>query len=89
MGSEMCIRDSIPTLNNLNATFYRFSSDPRRGEEDIENLWDLFTAGLELTESETASTREKFVQAYERTINLSGLKWKTFIGLYWAVPLGS
>lgn len=78
--------EGIPTLNNLNATFYRFSSDPRRGEEDIENLWDLFTAGLELTESETASTREKFVQAYERTINLSGLKWKTFIGLYWARP---
>lgn len=28
----------LPVLNNLNATFYAFSSDARRGEQDIAHL---------------------------------------------------
>ena len=31
--------DGIPVLNPLNATFYRFTGDPDRGEHDVENLW--------------------------------------------------
>lgn len=34
--------DGVPVLNNLNATFYAFSTDSRRGEHDIDNLWDVF-----------------------------------------------
>ena len=36
--------DSIPVLNNQNATFYFFIGT--RGNNDIENLWLLFEAAL-------------------------------------------
>ena len=36
--------DGIPVLNNMSATFYHFSGE--RGENDIDNLWDLFKAAI-------------------------------------------
>ena len=36
--------DSIPVLNNQNATFYYFVGD--RAEHDIEELWELFEMAL-------------------------------------------
>ncbi len=36
--------DSIPTVNNLNATYYNFKDYGK--DNDIENLWTLFTAAL-------------------------------------------
>ena len=41
-----------PLLNNLNATFYAFIGDSRRGESDIDNLWDLFEAELALADAD-------------------------------------
>lgn len=36
--------DSIPVLNNQNATFYYFIDS--RGDEDIDDLWNLFDSAL-------------------------------------------
>ncbi|MGX0572787.1 hypothetical protein [Staphylococcus hominis] len=36
--------DSIPTINNMNATFYYFEGE--REFQDIENLWSLFEIAL-------------------------------------------
>ena len=75
----------IPVLNNLNATFYPFIGDSRRGEHDIDNLWDVFEAELALAADDTDANRETFVTAFDRTAQF-GSGWKLTMGLYWARP---
>ncbi|MDY2778031.1 MAG: AAA family ATPase [Collinsella sp.] len=78
--------DGIPVLNNLNATFYAFTGDARRGEHDIDNLWRLFAAEIALAASDTADNRAAFTSAYNATMGQFGLGWKLTMGLYWARP---
>lgn len=77
----------IPVLNNLNATFYAFVGDDRRGEHDIDNLWEVFEAQLTLAENDSEQTRAAFVNAFNTTVGQFGLGWKLTMGLYWARPL--
>ncbi|MBQ3301021.1 MAG: AAA family ATPase [Eggerthellaceae bacterium] len=79
--------DGIPVLNNLNATFYAFVGDDRRGEHDIDNLWRVFEAELALAASDTAENRRLFVEAFNDTVVQFGLGWKLTMGLYWVRPL--
>lgn len=79
--------DGIPVLNNLNATFYAFVGDDRRGEHDIDNLWRVFEAELALAASDTAENRRLFVEAFNATVVQFGLGWKLTMGLYWVRPL--
>lgn len=79
--------DGIPVLNNLNATFYAFVGDDRRGEHDIDNLWRVFEAELALAASDTAENRRLFIEAFNATVVQFGLGWKLTMGLYWVRPL--
>lgn len=76
-----------PLLNNLNATFYAFIGDSRRGESDIDNLWDLFEAELALADADNPENRNAFAAAFDKTVGQFGLGWKLTMGLYWARPL--
>lgn len=76
-----------PLLNNLNATFYAFVGDHRRGEDDIDNLWRVFEAQLALDRTDNEQTRAEFVAAYNDAIGQFSLTWKLSMGLYWARPL--
>ncbi len=78
--------DGVPVLNNLNATFYAFTDDPRRGEHDIDNLWRLFEAELVLASADNEENRAKFVDAFDATVGQFGLGWKLTMGLYWVRP---
>lgn len=78
--------DGIPILNNLNATFYAFSNDSRRGEHDIDNLWRVFEAEIALADNDTSANRDAFIVAYNEVIPQFGLGWKLSMGLYWARP---
>ena len=79
--------DGIPVLNNLNATFYAFVGDDRRGEHDIDNLWQVFEAEIALAAEDNADNRKAFVEAFNDTVTQFGLGWKLTMGLYWARPL--
>lgn len=79
--------DGIPVLNNLNATFYAFVGDKRRGEHDIDNLWRVFEAELALAADDNDENREAFVSAFDDTVTQFGLGWKLTMGIYWARPL--
>lgn len=79
--------DGIPVLNNLNATFYAFTGDPRRGEHDIDNLWRLFETELALASDDNKSNRVAFADAFTAAVGQFGLGWKLTMGLYWARPL--
>lgn len=76
-----------PLLNNLNATFYLFVEDHRRGEHDIDNLWRMFEAQLALALTDDARTRAEFIAAHSDAIGQVGLSWKLSMGLFWARPL--
>lgn len=76
----------LPVLNNLNATFYAFSDDERRGERDIDNLWRVFEAELALSAEDDEPNRKAFVDAFDDTVGQFGLGWKLTMGLYWARP---
>lgn len=76
-----------PLLSNLNATFYAFVGDHRRGEHDIDNLWRVFEAQLALDRTDNEQTRTEFAAAYNDAIVQFSLTWKLSMGLYWARPL--
>jgi 5-methylcytosine-specific restriction protein B len=48
--------ESIPVLNNQNATFYYFVGD--RAENDIDDLWRLFDTAIQYASSPTTENRE-------------------------------
>lgn len=78
--------EGIPVLNNLNATFYAFANDDRRGEHDIDNLWRVFETELALAANDSEENRKAFVEAFNATVTQFSLGWKLTMGLFWARP---
>ena len=77
--------DSIPVLNNQNATFYYFIGD--REEGDIDDLWALFESALAYAASPTTDNRTKLSKYFDLTINKKGNgNSKITMGLYWIAP---
>ena len=77
--------ESIPVLNNQNATFYYFVGD--RGENDIDDLWSLFETAMQYASSPTAENRELLSQYFDLVINRKGNgNSKITMGLYWIAP---
>lgn len=77
--------DSIPVLNNQNATFYYFIDS--RGDKDIDDLWALFDAALKYAEDPTVDNREVLSSFFDAVINKKGNgNSKITMGLYWIAP---
>ena len=74
----------IPVVNNLAATFYYFTGD--RGEEDIDNLWEVFESALSYSKDFNEESRAKFIDYYNKVIKQKGIKWNITMGLYWIRP---
>lgn len=89
LGASMPVPTSFagtPTLNNLNATFYAFADDSRRGERDIDNLWSVFESALALASDDNDLNRAEFIDAFDATVGQFGLGWKLTMGLFWVRP---
>ena len=77
--------DSIPLLNNQNATFYYFIDEREAG--DIDDLWNLFASALAYADSPTATNRAVLSRFFDLTINKKGNgNSKITMGLYWIAP---
>ncbi|MCR4752022.1 MAG: AAA family ATPase [Eubacterium sp.] len=77
--------DSIPVLNNQNATFYHFVGN--RKECDIDDLWSLFESALAYAAFPTADKREALSKYFDLAINKKGNgNSKITMGLYWIAP---
>ena len=74
----------IPVLMNMSATFYAF--EDTRKEHDIDNLWDVFEAAIELAKTNSPTDREKFCRAYNLALAQSRIKWNLTMALYWIRP---
>ena len=76
---------SIPVLNPQNATFYYFIPD--RGDDDIQNLWELFDAALAYAKNPSSETIAKVSKYFDLCINKKGNgNSKITMGLYWIAP---
>ncbi len=77
--------DSIPVLNNQNATFYYFVGE--RDDNDIDDLWFLFESALTYAASPTPDNRTKLSTYFDLTINKKGNgNSKITMGMYWIAP---
>ena len=77
--------DSIPVLNPQNATFYYFIPD--RGDDDIQDLWELFDAALEYAKNPSSETIALVSKYFDLCIKKKGNgNSKITMGLYWIAP---
>lgn len=77
--------DSIPLLNNQNATFYWFVD--ARDEGDIDDLWYLFESALKYVVDQTVENRLELSKYFDININKRGNgNSKITMGLYWISP---
>ena len=76
----------IPVLNNMMATFYAFEGNDRRKDDDIDNLWNVFSSGIKLADSESVERRITFSLAYNQARSQYAVRWNLTMGLYWIRP---
>ena len=77
--------DSIPVLNNQNATFYYFIDE--RDDNDIDELWELFDSALRYADNPSSENRAYLSDYFDRVINKKGNgNSKITMGLYWIAP---
>jgi len=74
--------DSLPVLNNQNATFYWFIG--YRGEHDIDNLWGIFENAVIYAENQSDQILVELKKYFNLAINTKGNgNSKITMGLYW------
>lgn len=76
--------EGIPMLNNQRSWFFQYGD--KRGEGDIDRLWDVFAAAAALVETDQPEQRQVFVAAYDAAIGVPGTSWNLSTGLYWSHP---
>ena len=76
--------EGIPVLNNQRSWFFRYAE--KRGDDDIDALWRVFTAARKLAEDDQADMRAAFTDAYDSATQLWGVAWNLSTGLYWSNP---
>jgi len=77
--------DSIPVLNNQNATFYYFTD--LRADNDIDDLWYLFESALNYSWNPTDENKNILSHYFDIVINKKGNgNSKITMGLYWIAP---
>lgn len=76
--------DGIPLVNNMNSWFFQYSDD--QGRDDIDTLWKVFEAALDLAGTPDEHERTKFVEAYDAARVLPQVRTKLSMGLFWSRP---
>ena len=70
----------ISIVNNMKATFYYFTGN--RGEDDIDNLWNLFEIALNFSKDK----KDDFIEVYDKILNQQGIRWNISMALNWIRP---
>ena len=76
--------DGIPLVNNLSAAFFNFAEE--RGENDINNLWEVFESAIRYADNPTQGNKLKIESTYNNVIKQKGIQWNITMGLYWIRP---
>ena len=75
----------IPILNNMMSCFFAYSNDPRRGDNDIQNLWRMYDVAMAVADGNT-SRKGEFIDAWDTVVAQYAVKWNLTMGLYWIRP---
>ena len=78
--------EGVPVLNNQKATYYYFIGKGDRGDDDIDNLWKVFTSAVEYADKNTDSSKAGFIKYYDLCLKQKGIRWNITMGLYWVRP---
>lgn len=78
--------EGVPVLNNQKATYYYFVGKGGRGDDDIDNLWKVFTSAIEYADKNTDSSKAEFIKYYDLCLKQKGVRWNITMGLYWVRP---
>ena len=76
--------EGIPVVNNQRSWFFGYKY--RRGEHDIDTLWNLFEAAIEHANNSETDTAETLYDAYGTATRCWGTGWNLSMGLYWIRP---
>lgn len=76
--------DGIPVFPPLKTWFFR--NKDRRDKDDILHLWELFEAAVTYADKPTESSKERFIEWYDKVREQKGIYWNLSIGLYWIRP---
>lgn len=77
--------EGLPVVNNMRSWFFGGRQD--RGAHDIDNLWDLFCAAMELAgNSASAEARLQTAHTFDAVRVQLCIKWNITIGIYWIQP---
>ncbi len=77
--------DSIPILNNQNATFYHFVGE--RSDNDIDNLWLFFQASLNYASNQSSENKEILGKYFDIVRDIKGIAdSKLTMSIYWIAP---
>lgn len=76
--------DGIPLVNNLSAAFFNFVEE--RGENDINNLWEVFEVAIRYADNPTQENKLKIQSTYDKVIKQKGIQWNITMRLYWIRP---
>lgn len=77
--------EGLPVVNNMRSWFFGGKQD--RGAHDIDNLWELFCAAMELaTNPAGVQQRLQMVHAFDAVRSQICIKWNITIGLFWVLP---
>ena len=76
--------DGIPVVMNLSAWFFAYKE--KRGEHDIDNLWDLLEKAIAYSDEASTDNKNAFIAAYDTVTKQKMIKWNITMGLYWARP---
>lgn len=76
--------DGIPVVMNLSAWFFAYKDN--RGEQDIDNLWDLLEKAIAYSDEASTENKNAFIAAYNTVIKQKMIKWNITMGLYWVRP---
>lgn len=76
--------DGIPVVMNLSAWFFAYKDN--RGEQDIDNLWDLLEKAIAYSDKASTENKNAFIAAYDTVTKQKMIKWNITMGLYWVRP---
>ena len=76
--------EGIPLVNNLRSTFFNLAEE--RGENDINNLWEVFESAIRYADNPTQGNKLKIESTYNNVIKQKGIQWNITMGLYWIRP---
>ena len=76
--------EGIPVLNNQKSWFFPYAKN--RPSEQIDSLWEVFSAGLKYADDPDEKHQSNFCQSFDEAMANFGVAWNLTFGLYWIRP---